>query len=88
MNEQSSDYAAHMITHWAEQAYAAIAQAAGEYERPSVLYKPKLAIDGNQWCALYGDDLQNGVAGFGRSPEEAMRDFDKNWRAAIQEKQS
>lgn len=88
MNEQSSDFAAHMITHWAEMSCAAIAQAASAYERPSVLYKPKISIDENQWCALYGDDLQNGVAGFGRSPEEAMWDFDKNWRAVLQEKQS
>ena len=33
------------------------------------------------WCALYGDNLQDGVAGFGRSPEEAMADFDKNWKS-------
>jgi len=29
---------------------------AAEYERPSVMFRPKLSIDGNQWCALYGDD--------------------------------
>ncbi len=46
---------------------------------PSVLYRPKLSIDGNQWCALYGDNLQDGVAGFGTSPEKAMKDFNKHW---------
>jgi hypothetical protein len=47
--------------------------------QPSVLYRPKLFIDGNKWCALYGDNLQDGVAGFGDSPEKAMEDFNKNW---------
>ena len=48
-------------------------------DRPSVLFRPHLSIDGNQWCALYGDNLQDGVAGFGDSPEAAMRDFDQAW---------
>lgn len=46
---------------------------------PSTIYKPKLSIDGDQWCALYGENLQDGVAGFGNSPAEAYSDFDKNW---------
>ena len=46
---------------------------------PSAIWKPRLFIDGNQWCALYGDNLQDGVAGFGDSPASAMWDFDKNW---------
>jgi len=52
-----------------------------EYEtiRPSVLMHPKISIDGNQWCALYGENLQDGVAGFGDSPAKAMEDFDKSW---------
>ena len=45
--------------------------------RPSVLFKPKIYKDGNQWCTLYGENLQDGVAGFGDSPNEAMLDFDK-----------
>lgn len=46
---------------------------------PSVLYQPKLSIDGNQWCALYGENLAEGVAGFGDTPEAAMADFNRNW---------
>lgn len=53
-----------------------------ESQRPSVLYRPSLSIDGNMWCALYGANLQDGVAGFGETPEKAMLDFDKNWRAS------
>jgi len=56
------------------------AQEADYFEsRPSTRYKPKLSIDGNQWCALFGQNLQDGVAGFGDSPDEAYKDFDKKW---------
>jgi hypothetical protein len=48
--------------------------------RPSVLYRPALSLDGNMWCALYGDNLQDGCAGFGETPEKAMEAFDKAWR--------
>lgn len=47
--------------------------------RPHVLMRPSISIDGYQWCALYGENLQDGVAGFGDSPDKAMRDFDANW---------
>lgn len=51
--------------------------------RPSFILKPKLSVDGNLWCALYGDNLMEGVAGFGDSPEEAYCDFDKAWFAKL-----
>jgi len=50
-----------------------------ERKRPFMLLKPKIYPDGNQWCALYGDNLQEGVAGFGDTPELAARDFDIAW---------
>lgn len=57
---------------------------AGEQaQRPSVLYRPGLSIDGNQWCALYGENLQDGVTGFGDSPAAAMLDFDANWNQSL-----
>jgi len=71
------------ISHYVERAYFCIAeefgQAALEYKRPCVLFRPSLSVDGNQWCALYGEDLQNGVAGFGDTPDKAMLDFDIHW---------
>ena len=30
---------------------------------PHFLYKPKIFIDGDQWCCLYGENIQDGVAG-------------------------
>ncbi|WP_155956110.1 hypothetical protein [Pseudomonas sp. RL] len=49
------------------------------YSRPSNLYKPRLFRDEGHWCALYGRDLQEGIAGFGITQEEALVDFDKQW---------
>ena len=47
--------------------------------RPSFIWRPHLAKDGNMWSALYGDNIQEGVCGFGKTPEEAMLAFDKAW---------
>lgn len=55
---------------------------------PSQRYKPRLFIDGDRWCALYGEDLQSGVAGFGSSPEKAYWDFDRAWCANLTENKS
>jgi hypothetical protein len=47
---------------------------------PHVLMRPGIARDGNKWSALYGDNLMDGVCGFGDTPAEAMADFDRSWR--------
>jgi hypothetical protein len=52
-----------------------------EYCRPSAVFRPRLSLDGNGWIACLGDDLQVGVVGTGRSPHEAMMDFDASWYA-------
>jgi len=64
------------INEVAAQAYRHIDECMTE---PSVLYRPSLTIDGDQWCALYGENLQDGVAGFGKSPELAMLAFNQAW---------
>jgi len=56
----------------------------GERERPSYLWKPKLSFDGNQWCAFYGENLQDCVVGFGDSPAKAMLEFDRAWKTPLQ----
>jgi hypothetical protein len=58
-----------------------------EKQRPSTIYKPRLSVDGNQWCASYGD-MPDGVHGFGDSPVEAMLDFDKEWNKKLTAPQS
>lgn len=44
-----------------------------------VLLRPKIFIDGNQWCVLYGENLQDGIAGFGKTPQRAVWAFNKAW---------
>lgn len=71
------------LSHYAERAMNSAQEAAGEWSRPSVLMRPALSNDGNMWCALYGENLQDGVAGFGESPYRAMADFDRNWATKL-----
>lgn len=65
-----------------------IVSVGNQMSRPSAIYRPKLFPDGNMWCALYGDDLQNGVSGFGKTPDEACYAFDQAWHAARPEARS
>ncbi len=58
-------------------------EAARESCRPFILLKPKVFPDGNQWCALYGDNIQEGVCAFGDSPNQASRNFDLAWQNKI-----
>lgn len=46
---------------------------------PSVIYRPKIYMDGDQWCARLGENIQEGVCGFGDTPEKAVSDFNKKW---------
>lgn len=71
------------LSHYAEMAMRSAQEAASEASRPCVLMRPSLSVDGNQWCALYGSNLQEGVAGFGDSPALAMWNFDQNWHAKL-----
>lgn len=79
MDHEHSSMAMNAICRAAFLSGEAIQQAAYGYGTPSAIYRPRLFVDGDEWCALYGDDLQNGVAGFGASPREAMAAFDEAW---------
>jgi len=83
LNDEYQSMAANAICHAASMAGEEARISAAEYSRPSVVWKPKLFIDGAQWCALFGDNLQDGVAGFGDSPAEAMWNFDKAWNVKL-----
>jgi len=37
--------------------------------------KPNLSKDGSMWCYLLGENLQEGLAGFGVTPYKAAVDF-------------
>lgn len=47
--------------------------------RPSIALRLIPVKDGNQWCVLYGENLQEGIAGFGDTPEKSMVSFDMAW---------
>lgn len=66
-----------------QDAMYAIESVRQEMVRPSAIYKPRIGIDGSKWVAVYGDNIQEGVAGCGDSPELAMADFDKAWNAKL-----
>jgi hypothetical protein len=49
------------------------------YPPIAVSFGAKLTKDGDQWCFLYGDNLQDGVAGFGETPAIAAENFERIW---------
>ena len=79
MTNEHSYTASGAICHAADMVKMAWQEAAWEQQRPSVVFKPKLAKDGDIWCALLGENLQEGVAGFGPRPADAMWAFDQAW---------
>ena len=86
LTDIDSNLAMNAIAQSASAIQFSMQNAAECYTEPSALYRPKLSIDGDQWCALYGDNLQDGVAGFGDSPSAAMLDFNKQWYAPLKPK--
>ena len=52
-----------------------------EYTRSSILFKPTLRRCTGGWQALYPGFM----AIFGKSPDEAMRNFDRAWPTIIEE---
>ena len=81
MNSEDSNMAANAICHAADMVKHEYFYMLGQHSRPSTLYKPAIYPDGNMWCALLGENLQRGVAGFGETPAKAFDDFDKNFNS-------
>jgi hypothetical protein len=73
MNRANQDTVNNNLTQEAQINYWALKQDMALAES----LKPKLLIDGNQWCCLYGENLQDGVAGFGDTPHAAILEFNK-----------
>lgn len=79
MTSEDSRMAANAVCFAADMVKNSWQEAAWEQQRPSVVFKPVLSKDGNMWCALFGNNLQEGVAGFGSTPAKAMWAFDTAW---------
>ena len=58
-------------------------QTAVEKSMPHYLYHARLYRDGDRWCALIGENIQDGVVGFGNTPAKAMAAFDDAWNEEI-----
>jgi len=41
----------------------------------------KITKDGDEYCCLYGDNIQEGICGFGKNPYLAALDFRKEFLA-------
>ena len=67
------------IDHHVSMATDRITQSFMEYERPSVVFRPKVYKDGDQWCVLLGDNIQEGLSAFGDTVSKAMHQFDVNF---------
>lgn len=39
--------------------------------------------DGNEWCVLLGDNIQEGISGFGKTPLNAILDFNMKFRSEV-----
>jgi len=42
--------------------------------------KAIICKDGDQWCVLFGANIQDGIAGFGGSTWEAIMNFKQEFR--------
>lgn len=42
----------------------------------AVILGLKPQLDGDHWCILWGEDLQSGIAGFGKTPVDAINAFE------------
>ncbi len=63
-----------------EQVRTAFMELAYDLGRPSRTMKPRVYVAAHGgWCAVYGDDVQSGVVGYGDTPEAACQAFDKEW---------
>lgn len=49
------------------------------------LLRPAIYIDGDKWCCLYGENIQDGVCGFGDTPRQAAMEFVRAWDKPIKE---
>jgi len=71
------------LGHYVQMAMSSVAESVAEHGRPCAVFKPTLTLDGNKWFALFGENIQEGVCGYGDSPAEAMYEFDKSWNQKV-----
>ena len=78
-NDSSQRQHHEVMRHEIDRAYYIQREEYGLFEQ----LKPKIFIDGNQWCVLYGDNIQDGVTGFGETPYKAILAFNSAFHNTI-----
>lgn len=77
LNEEKQQLYLSTLTHYADIADRRAQE--NEYEVQIFRLMKELSVvpfkDGDQWYALYGKDLQEGISGFGKTPFVAMADL-------------
>lgn len=81
MEDQLQGHLHHNATMQHQSAMNAAVEAE-EYNLVALL-NPRIFIDGNQWCVLYGENIQDGVCGFGDTPYKAVLDFNNRWNTQL-----
>lgn len=79
LTNDDSDMVANAMCHAIAMSQDVFRQTIHPHGTPSAVYRPRVYKDGDKWCALYGDNIQVGVCGFGETPEKACWDFDEAW---------
>jgi hypothetical protein len=76
MNEQIIQNISHHAWEVAHAAKVCAQEIAGFHASWHAVLKPRLTKDGDMWCALYGENLQVGISGFGHNPAAALYAFE------------
>jgi hypothetical protein len=45
--------------------------------------KPSIYIDGDEWCVLLGENIQNGISGFGDTSYKAILNFNAEFNKSL-----
>lgn len=86
LSREDSNMAANAMCHAAEMAQHEVAGSFSKYSLWATVYRLVPFKDGDQWCVLLGADLQVGIAGFGKTPADAIYAFDDAMNKAQGEK--
>jgi hypothetical protein len=66
-----------------QEALAATSNHAFERNTPFVIYGARVFQDGNTFCALLGDNIQEGICAFADTPANAVHAFNNVWYSPV-----
>ena len=69
------------VSRWEQEEIQEALASAAEQEQEDMGYAEhgcRVFLDGDMWCVLQGEDLVVGIAGFGKTIDEAWEDYEEN----------